>query len=108
MRQPLDEARFQLARATIEENHRVARVPPRSIANTVLRWADQGHKTDPREARTKAALAVDRAALESWTKAALAGKATIAVIGNVKKLDQAKLRKLGPVTTVPVAKLFGY
>jgi predicted Zn-dependent peptidase len=103
-----DEARLQLARASIEESHRVDRIPPRAIANTVYAWADEGLKADPRAARTKAALALDRGAVEKWTKAALAGKTMISVVGNAKKLDQTKLGKLGKVEQVPVAKLFGY
>ncbi len=103
-----DEARLQLARASIEESHRVDRVPPRAVANTVYAWADEGLRGDPRDARTKAALALDRAAVEKWTKGALAGKTTISVVGNAKKLDQAKLGKLGKVEQVPVTKLFGY
>lgn len=108
MQQPFDDARLQLARATIEESHRVDRIPPRGIAGTVYRWADEGHQADPRAARTKAALALDRAAVEKWAKTNLAGKPSLSVVGNAKKLDQAKLGKLGKVTQVPVTKLFGY
>lgn len=108
MKVPFEDARLQLARASIEESHRVDRVPPRVVSRWVYTWDEQGLKADPRAARTKAALALDRAAVEKWAKAALAGKATFSVVGNAKKLDDAKLGKLGPVTRVPVTKLFGY
>jgi predicted Zn-dependent peptidase len=103
-----DDARLKLAHSSIEESHRVDRMPPRAIANVVYNWEDQGVKGDPRDGRVKAALAVDKAAAEKWTKAGVATKATISVVGNLKKLDLGKLGKLGKVEQVPVAKLFGY
>lgn len=108
LRLPWEDQRMKLAQSSIEENHRVERIPPRAIAGAVYNWADQGHKTDPRDKRVKATLAVDKAAAEKWTKAAVAGKPTISVVGNVKKLDLGKLGKLGKVEQVPVEKLFGY
>ncbi|HUS32620.1 MAG TPA: insulinase family protein, partial [Kofleriaceae bacterium] len=108
MKQPFDDARLALAKKTIEESYRVERIPPRAVANYVYSWDDQGLKSDPREARTKRTLAVDKATLEKWTKAAFAGKTTVSMVGDKKKLDDAKLKKLGPVTDVPISKLFGY
>jgi predicted Zn-dependent peptidase len=108
LKQPFDDARLALAKKTIEEGHRVDRIPPRAIANVVYNWEDQGLKTDPRADRTKRTLALDKAALEKWTKAAFAGKTTVSVVGDKKKLDDAKLKKLGAVTEVPKEKLFGY
>jgi predicted Zn-dependent peptidase len=108
LKQPFEDQRLKLAHASIDESHRVDRIPPRFIAGTVYSWDDQGLKTDPRDKRVKAALAVDKAAAEKWTKAAVTAKPTISVVGNVKKLDLDKLGKLGKVEQVPVEKLFGY
>jgi predicted Zn-dependent peptidase len=108
LHEPFDDTRLARAKAAIEENYRVERIPPRAIASTVYAWEDQGVTADPRADRTKRALAVDRAALEKWTKAALDGKMIVSVTGNRKNLDDGKLGKLAPVTVVPVEKLFGY
>ncbi len=108
MKLPFEDQRLKLAHASIDESHRVDRVPPRFVAGSVWAWQDQGLKTDPRDKRVKAALAVDKAAVEKWTKAAIGAKPTISVVGNAKKLDMAKLGKLGKVEQVPVDKLFGY
>jgi len=108
MNLPFEDSRIARAKSSIEENHRVERFPPRFVANIVWAWQDQGVKGDPRAARTKAALALDKAALEKWTKAGIAGKSSVSIVGNAKKIDKAKLGKLGKVEEVPVAKLFGY
>jgi predicted Zn-dependent peptidase len=108
LKQPFDDQRLALAKKTIEETHRVDRIPPRAVANVVYAWEDQGLKSDPREERTKRVLALDKASLEKWTKTAFAGKTTVSLVGDKKKLDDAKVKKLGAVTEVPVSKLFGY
>jgi predicted Zn-dependent peptidase len=108
LRKPVDASRLEVAKESIAQSHRVARVPPRAIAPTVLAWDDQGVKSDPRAARVERALAVDGKALETWTKAALGRPAIISVTGNRKLLDEGKLKKLAPVVAAPVNQLFGY
>ena len=108
LRTPLDDKRLETAKETIAQNHRVDRIPPRAIANVVYAWEDQGAKTDPRAVRVDAALKLDKATLEKWLKAAFARPVIVSVTGDRKKLDEAKLGKLAPVTWVPIAKLFGY
>jgi predicted Zn-dependent peptidase len=108
LKQPFDDSRLTLAKKSIEESYRVWRIPPRAIAGSVYSWEDQGLKADPRADRTKRTLAVDKATLDKWTKAQFAGKTTVSLVGDKKKLDDAKLKKLGPVTEVPKEKLFGY
>jgi predicted Zn-dependent peptidase len=108
LRMPIDDKRLETAKETIAQNHRVERIPPRAIANVVYTWEDQGVKADPRAARVERALKVDKATLEKWIKAALAQQVLISIAGDRKKLDEAKLAKLAPVTWVPVSKLFGY
>ncbi|MCX5744430.1 MAG: insulinase family protein, partial [Proteobacteria bacterium] len=105
---PIDDTRIATAKEAIAQTHRTDRIQPRAIASYVYGWDDQGFAADPREAQTKATLAVDKAALEKWLKAALAAPRIVSITGDRKKLDEAKLKALGPVTTVPVAKLFGY
>ena len=51
---------------------------------------------------------LDKAALERWMKANLGNRLMVSVTGDRKKLDEAKLKKIAPVTFVPVDKLFGY
>ena len=106
--EPIDDTNFMVAREAIAQGHRVDRIEPRSIAATVFGWQDEGAIGDPREARTQQALAVDKAQLAAWMKAAFARPLIVSVVGDAKKLDLDKLKALAPVTTVPVGKLFGY
>ncbi|MEJ7596798.1 MAG: insulinase family protein [Kofleriaceae bacterium] len=108
MKAPIDDARLKRAKDTIMENYRVGRVPPRQIPDTVYTWDDQGETTDPRAARTERALKLDKAALETWVKDALSRKVIVSVTGDRKKLDEAKLKQLAPITAAPLTQLFGY
>ena len=105
---PVDDQRFAHARDSLAERFRVDRVAPRDIAGTVYRWDDQGDLVDPRAGRFARALAVDRDALARWMKAALAGPVIVSITGEHGKLDEARLRRLAPITMVPVDALFGY
>ncbi len=104
----VDDKRFALAKETLAESYRVDRVPPRGIAAAVYRWQDEGEPSDPRPGRYARAQKVDRAALERWIGAALARPVIVSITGDHEKLDDARLKKLAPVTPVPVTKLFGY
>ncbi len=108
MHKPIDDKRLDNARETIMQNHRVDRIRPRAIANTVYAWEDQGEKADPRDARVKRALAVKKPDLEKWIKTALARRVLVSVSGPKKVIDLKKLSKIAPVTWVPKKKLFGY
>lgn len=108
MKQPIDDVRLGRSREEIVQGHRSERIPPRSIATFVYSWEDQGAKGDPRAARVERVAKLDLAALEKWIKDSLALKMTVSITGDRKKLDEAKLKKLGPVTVVPVDQLFGY
>jgi predicted Zn-dependent peptidase len=108
LRQPVDDQRFKQAKETLAENYRVERIAPRAIAGVVYRWDDQGEASDPRAARHARAEKVDRAALERWKTAALAGPVIVSIVGDHQKIDDAQLEKLAPITLVPVTKLFGY
>jgi hypothetical protein len=108
LRQAVDDKRFAQARETLAENYRVERIAPRDIAAAVYRWDDQGEASDPRAARHARAEKVDRAALERWKTAALGGPLIVSIVGDHEKLDDAQIKKLAPVTLVPVTKLFGY
>jgi predicted Zn-dependent peptidase len=108
LRQGIDDKRFALAKEGLAEKVRVDRIAPRAIAAAVYRWQDEGETGDPRAVRYAQAQKVDRAALERWLKAALAGPVIISITGDHGKLDDARVGKLAPVTLVPVAKLFGY
>ena len=105
---PLDSGRLEAAKESIAQSHRVDRIPPRAITSAVYAWQDQGEKSDPRPARVKHTLAVDLPTLDSWRKAALAQPRIVSIAGDRKKIDEARLAKLAPVTWVPIAKLFGY
>jgi predicted Zn-dependent peptidase len=105
---PLDDKRLETAKETIGQNFRVERIPPRAIANSVFVWQDQGEKTDPRAARVKRTLAVDKVALAKWLKEALGRKVIVSLSGPKKSLDEAKLKKLAPVTWITKDKVFGY
>lgn len=104
----IDDQRFAVAKDTLAQNHRVDRIAPRFIANTVFAWQEAGEKTDPRDARSKRALAVDKAALEKWIKEAVAKKMIVSIAGPKKSLDEAKLSKLAPITWVTKEQVFGY
>ena len=106
--QPVDDKRFAQAKDALAESYRVDRIAPRDIAAAVYRWQDQGEPSDPRAARYARTQSVDRAALEHWMRAVLAGPVILSVTGDHGKLDDARLNKLAPVTQVPVTKLFGY
>jgi predicted Zn-dependent peptidase len=108
MKAPIDDARLKRAKDGLLESYRVARIPPRQVANVVYIWADQGEKADPRAARMKRALELDKPGLEKWVKDALARKVIISVTGDRKKLDEAKLKKLAPITPAPITQLFGF
>jgi predicted Zn-dependent peptidase len=109
LRAPVDDKRLAIAKESIMQGYRVERIAPRSVANTVFAWEDQGEKADPRAGRIKRTLAVDKATLEKWIKSALAQPVIVSITGDRKKLDEAKLGKLAPsVTWVPIEKLFGY
>lgn len=108
MGKPIDETRMAVARETVAQNHRIERIPPRAIAEAVYQWEDEGETADPRAARVGRALAVDRATFEAWAKSVLKLPRIVSVTGDRKKLNEAKLRNLAPLTVVPVAKLFGY
>jgi predicted Zn-dependent peptidase len=104
----IDDKRFETAKQTIAQNHRVDRIAPRSIPFTVYSWQDQGVKGDPRDERTKRIAAIDKAAFAKWLKEGLARKVIVSVSGPKKSLDEAQLKKLGPITWVPKDKVFGY
>jgi predicted Zn-dependent peptidase len=108
MRRGVDDKRFGQAKDSLAERYRVDRVAPRGIAAVVYRWQDEGESADPRAARFARAQKVDRAGLERWAKAALAGPVIVSITGDHGKLDDTRLKQLAPVTMVPVAKLFGY
>ncbi len=108
LQRPLDDNRLALAKETIAQNHRTERMPPRAIPFVVYGWEDEGVTSDPREERAKRIAAVTKPALEAWIKGALGGKVILSVTGDRKKLDEAKLTKVAPLTFVPIAKLFGY
>jgi predicted Zn-dependent peptidase len=104
----IDDKRLDTAKQTIAQNHRVDRVAPRSIPFTVYAWQDQGVKGDPRDERVKRVTALDKTAFGKWLKAGLGRKVIVSVSGPKKSLDEAKLKKLGPITWVPKEKVFGY
>ncbi|MBA3541846.1 MAG: insulinase family protein, partial [Deltaproteobacteria bacterium] len=108
LRQGVDESRLAQAKEAIGQSHRVERIAPRAIATTVFQWQDEGEKADPRAARTQRTLAFDKAALDKWMKGALGAPVIVSIVGDKKKLDDVKLKKLAPITVVPVTKLFGY
>lgn len=105
---PVADQRFATAKETIAQNHRVERIAPRFIANTVLAWQEQGEKGDPRDGRVKRTLAVDKKAFEKWAKDAVARKVIVSISGPKKSIDEAKLKKLAPVTWVTKEQVFGY
>jgi len=104
----IDDPRFDAAQVKLNETYRVDRIAPRNIAGAVYSWDDQGAPSDPRAARHARAAKIDRAALERWKTAVLAGPAILSIVGDHGKLDDARLGKLAPVTVVPVSRLFGY
>lgn len=104
----LDDERLVRTKETIEQNHRTERITPRAIPFVVYQWDDEGVTSDPREARTKRTLAVTKTDLAAWIKGALAGPVILSIVGDRKKLDEAKLEKIAPLTFVPVEKLFAY
>ena len=108
LKKPIDDTRFNEAQETVAQQFRTERIPPRAIASNVWAWLDLGEKADPRAAYMQRIAKVDKAALEKWIKAALAAPAIYSVAGDRKKLDEARLKKLAPITVVPVDKLFGY
>ena len=108
LRAPIDDHRLAEAKQRIEEEHRVERVDPRRLAWTVYGWEDDGARTDPRDARARRVLAVDRAALGAWAKRVVAAKPLVSVVGRRAAVDEAKLAKLAPVTWVPVSRVFAY
>lgn len=108
MKAPIDDARLKRAKDALLESYRVARIPPRQIASVVYIWDDQGEKADPRAGRIERSLKLDKAALDKWVKDALARKAIVSVTGDRKKLDEAKLKKLAPITPAPITQLFGF
>ena len=105
---PLDDTRFATTKETIAQNYRTERLPPRAIPFVVYSWEDEGVTGDPRADRAKRMAAVTKPALATWIKGALGGKLILSIVGDRKKLDEAKLSKVVPLTFVPVAKLFGY
>jgi predicted Zn-dependent peptidase len=108
LHQPVDPHRFAEARTTIDEAHRAWRTEPRDIAAEVRGWEDEGVRADPSEDRVRRALAVDPAALQAWSERLLAAKPVISVVGARKKLDEAKLAKLGTVVWIDPKHAFGY
>ena len=108
LKKPIDDVRFKEAQAGIAQKYRTQRIPPRAIPFSVWAWQDQGEKADPRAARTARIAKLDKAALEKWIKATLSAPRIVSIAGDRKKLDEAKLKKVAPVTWVPVDKLFGY
>jgi predicted Zn-dependent peptidase len=104
----IDDQRFTVAKDTLAQNHRVDRIQPRFIANTVFAWQEQGEKVDPREARNKRAQAVDKPALEKWIEDAIAKKVIVSIAGPKKSTDEAKLKKLAPITWITKEQVFGY
>ncbi len=108
LRRPIDETRLAHARESIAQEHRVERISPRSIAGFVYRWDDEGERADPRAARVERMLKLSRAELEQWAKGVLSQPLIVSVTGSRKKLDEAALGRLAPVTFVPIPRLFGY
>ncbi len=108
LRKPIDDVRFKEAQETVAQKFRTQRIAPRAVAGSVWAWLDQGEKADPRAARTAQIAKLDKVALEKWIRTTLAAPMILSVAGDRKKLDEAKLKKLAPVTFVPIDKLFGY
>lgn len=108
LRNNVDAERFALAKATVAESYRAARIPPRAIAQAVYQWEDEGETADPRAARHTRAQKLSAAQVQTWAHTALRRPSIYSVVGPRSALDDARLAKLAPVTVVPVEKLFGF
>lgn len=104
----LDEARLDVARASLDGAYRTARIDPRAIPEVVAGWTRIGYEGDPRRERWQALADLDGPALlelaTDWTD----GPVLISVVGNVDELDMAGLRALGEVLVVEPDTLFGF
>jgi hypothetical protein len=107
-RTPLQEARFHVARRSLDEEYRSSRVDPRAAPAWVQSWDDRGERTDPRPREWAALKALTPAQLAAFAARAASGPTLISVMGNAERWAGAALGRLGKVEEVPLADLFAY
>ncbi|MFT4975206.1 MAG: putative Zn-dependent peptidase [Myxococcota bacterium] len=105
---PMDPARFDRARASAIAQLRTSRFGFREIPGTVLGWDRRGHAGDPRPERLSKLSTLSPAALSDFAGAFADAPFQIAIVGDLKRIDQAALSALAPVHHLPASALFAY
>ncbi|GAB4509467.1 MAG: insulinase family protein [Haliangiales bacterium] len=105
---PLQPARLETAKRSLEESYRASRLPPRQVPFAVLSWDDLGLSRDPRPAELEVIRAADLVDLKTFGTKISAGDAIVTVMSDAARVDLDALGKIGSVERVAVKDVFAY
>jgi predicted Zn-dependent peptidase len=105
---PIREARFAVARRSLDEDYRASRVDPRQAPGWVEAWDELGERSDPRPREWARVKSLAPADLAAFAARAAAGPIVISVMGDADRIDRAALARIGTIEEVPLSRLFGY
>jgi predicted Zn-dependent peptidase len=104
---PLSEERFALARESIINNYRTAKIGFRDVISAVRGWERLGLEPDPRRARYATIKDAPLQLMTDFHKEFIANKTKlISVVGDKAKIDPAALGSIAPIKEVPIEEIF--
>jgi hypothetical protein len=108
LHQPPDGDRFRESRATLQSRFRLDHVDPRSVPYEVLAWRRAGFDHDVREDDWVGIAKAPAASVTAFAREQVGGAPTLAVVGDLDRIGRDALERLGRVTEIKPAALFGY
>lgn len=105
---PIAPQRLARAKAASIEKLRSGRIAFRGIPSTIEQWHRQGQYTDPRPARLQAMTATTIDDIARFAAPLQSAPLTIAIVGDLQRIDVDALSALAQVETLPAASLFRY
>ncbi len=103
-----DAARYERARAAAIESIRTQRLTFRQVGPQVASWHRQGFLTDPRAERITALESLTPEDLAPWYARLQEQPFTLAIAGDLDRIDRTALEQLGRVREVTLEQLIGY
>ncbi|MFM1919010.1 MAG: hypothetical protein RLZZ303_644 [Candidatus Hydrogenedentota bacterium] len=104
---PVSQERFDLARESIINSYRTAKIGFRDVIGAVRSWERLGLEPDPRKARYEAIGQAGLSLMTDFYAAHIAGKTKlISVVGDKEKIDLGALGGVAPVKEVPIDDIF--
>ena len=106
---PENEAAFQVAKESVINSYRTARISEKGMVSAYLGWKELGLNEDPRKATYEGVQRMTLKDIKQFQKEYVSGQPrTIALIGTVKDMDMKALKKYGKVKVLKQKTVFGY